>query len=186
VTSDSPVATPEQTALVAPCWGKLERDAANNFNGYYSTDGIIWTTMTWNPQKIQMPQDVYVGLALTSHNANAVCKAQFANIRLIGTVAPATWTNEAIGVTMPSNDPEPMYVAASSGTQRAVVYHDDPKAAQIDTWTRWSIDLTKFSDQGVNLTDVSDIRIGFGNKSGPPTSGSGLVYFDDICLYRAE
>jgi len=185
-TSDSSVATPEQNAIVAPYWVKLERDNANNFNGYYSSDGVTWQAMSWNPQNISMATDVYVGLALTSHNANAVCKAEFSNVKITGSATGATWTNETIGVDMPDNDPEPMYVAVSSGTQRAVVYHDDPKAAQIDTWTEWKIDLTKFSDQGVNLTDVSQIVIGFGNKSGPQTNGSGLVFFDDICLRRAE
>jgi hypothetical protein len=185
VTSDSPVATPEQTALTAPCWVKLERDGANNFNGYYSSDGLVWTAMTWNPQKIQMPQDVYVGLALTSHNANAVCKAQFASVRVAGTVAPAAWTNEAIGATMPSNDPEPMYVAVSSGARRAVVYHEDPRAAQLDTWIPWNINLSLCSDQGVDLTNVTDIGIGFGGPTGLSTGGSGLVYFDDIRLHRA-
>ncbi len=186
VTSDSSVATPEQTAMTAPCWVKLERDAANNFNGYYSSDGLTWTPMSWNPQNVSMVTDVYIGLALTSHNANAVCQAQFSNVKITGTVTPGTWTNEAIGVEMPSNDPEPMYVAVSSGARRAVVYHEDSRAAQIDTWTRWDIDLKKFSDQGVNLADVSQLVIGFGNQSGPQTSGSGLVFFDDIRLYRAE
>jgi len=183
--SDSSVATPEQNAILAPYWVKLERDNHDNFNGYYSSDGATWQAMSWNPQPISMPADVYVGLALTSHNANAVCKAQFSNVKITGSVTGATWTNEAIGVEMPGNDPEPMYVAANSGAQRAVVYHDDPKAAQIDTWTQWKIDLTKFSDQGVNLTDVSDISIGFGNESGPQTNGSGTVFFDDIRLERA-
>jgi hypothetical protein len=184
-TSDSPVATPEQNAIVAPYWVKLERDNAFNFYGYYSSDGVTWQAMSWNPQKIPMTTDVYVGLALTSHNANALCRAQFVNVRIVGSVTGATWTNAAIGADMPGNSAEPLYVAVSSGARRAVVYHDNPKASQIDTWGPWTIDLKQFSDQGVNLTDVSSLSIGFGNKSGPPTGGSGLVYFDDICLYRA-
>ncbi len=183
-TSDSSVATPEQNAVVAPYWVKLERDNANNFNGYYSSDGVTWQAMAWNPQNISMPADAYVGLALTSHKAGAVCKARFSDIKVTGSVTGATWTNEAIGVEMPSNDPASMYVAVNNGARRAVVYHSDPKATQIDTWTQWTIDLKGFSDQGVNLTDVSQIAIGFGNKDGPQTGRSGLVYFDDICLYR--
>ncbi len=187
VTSDSPVATPEQTAMTAPCWVKLERDSAGNFNGYYSADGVIWEAMAWNPQYVSMLQDVYIGLALTSHNANAVCTAQFSDVKTTGLVTGATWTNEAIGVDMPSNDPEPMYVAvANSGAPAAMVYHTDPKAAQTDVWTPWNIDLKEFSDQGVDLTDVNDISIGFGNKSDPQAGGSGLLYFDDIRLYRAQ
>jgi hypothetical protein len=186
VTSDSSVATPEQTATMAPCWLKLERDVDNNFNAYYSTDGVTWTAMSWNPQHVAMPTDVYIGLALTSHAAGVVCTAAFTGIKTTGTITPAAWTNETIGGAMPSNDPEPLYVAVSNGARRAVVYHDNPKAAQLDTWTEWRIDLTEFSAQGINLTDISDIHIGFGKPTGPQTGGAGLVFFDDLRLYRAE
>ena len=81
-----------------------------------------------------------------------------------------------------------MYVAiANSGGTPAMVYHDDPNATQIDEWTEWPIDLQKFAAQGVVLSNVNTISIGFGDKS-PDVSGqaggSGLVFFDDIRLYR--
>jgi hypothetical protein len=185
VTSDSSVATPEQNAIKAPYWVKMERDSADNFNGYYSSDGANWTPMSWNPQPITMPTTVYVGMALTSHNANAMCKAQFSNVRINGTVLAGDWTNEAIGVTMPSNDSERMYVAlANAGRPAVVVYHDDPRASQIDAWTQWSIDLKEFSGQGVDLTDVDSLSIGFGDKNSSKAGGAGKMFFDDICLYR--
>ena len=52
----------------------------------------------------------------------------------------------------------------------------------MDTWTEWTIDLQKFMDQGVNLTNVNTIAIGFGNKNNPQPGGSGLMFFDDIDL----
>ncbi len=180
LSSDSSVATPEQRAITAPYWVKLERDSANNFNGYYSVDGVNWTPMAWNPQNIIMPQNVYIGLALTSHNTNAICTAQFSDIRTTGAVTPAMWTHEAIGIDMPSNDPEQMYVVLNN---HAVVDHDDPSAALMNAWTRWDIDLKEFSDQGVDLTDVESIGIGFRSASKP--GGSGLMFFDDIRLYRS-
>lgn len=187
LSSDSSVATPEQRTITAPYWVKIERDNSNNFYGYYSSDGTNWQPMVWNPQNIVMPPNVYIGLALTSHNANEVCKAQFSNIRTTGSVTPATWTQEAIGADMPSNDPEPMFVGiANNNASTLVVYHDDPKAAQIDTWTRWDINLGDFSAHGVDLTNVDNITIGFGDINNPHTSGSGLVFFDDIRLYRDQ
>jgi hypothetical protein len=84
---------------------------------------------------------------------------------------------------MASNDPEPMYVALNGS---AVVYHDNPNATQIDTWTRWDIDLQAFADQGVNLTNVDTIAIGFGDKKNPQTGGSGTMYFDDIQIWTNE
>jgi hypothetical protein len=180
-TSDTPVATAEQMAITAPYWVKIERDAAGNFNGYYSSDGVSWQAMAWNPQRISMPSDVYIGIALTSHNPDEVGKAEFSNVQTTGTVTPTTWTQEAIGVPMASNDPEPMYVALNGN---AVVFNDNPNAALIDTWTQWNIDLQAFADQGVNLANVNTIAIGFGDKKNPQPGGSGTAYFDDIRLHR--
>jgi hypothetical protein len=180
-TSDTSIATPEQMSITTPYWIKIERDSSDNFNGYYSGDGINWQPMAWNPQYIPMPADVYIGLALTSHNANAICKAKFSDVKTTGSVTPATWTNSVIGTEMQSNDPEPMYIALNGS---AVVYHDNPDAAQIDTWTAWSIDLQEFANQGINLTDVDKITVGFGNKNNPQAGGSGKMLFDDIRLYR--
>jgi hypothetical protein len=180
-TSDTGVETPEQTAITAPYWVKLERDAAGNFNGYYSSDGVSWQTMTWNPQRISMPPNVYIGLALTSHNVGVTCTAEFSNVQTTGTVTPMIWTHEAIGAAMATNDAEPMYVALNGN---AVAVHDNPNAALIDTWTQWNIDLQAFADQGVNLSNVNTIAIGFGDKKNPQAGGSGTAYFDDIRLYR--
>jgi len=180
-TSDTGVETPEQTAITAPYWVKLERDAAGNFNGYYSSDGVSWQAMTWNPQRISMPTNVYIGLALTSHNPGVTCTAEFSNVQTTGTVTPMIWTHEAIGAAMATNDAEPMYVALNGN---AVVVHDNPNAALIDTWTQWNIDLQAFADQGVNLSNVNTIAIGFGDKKNPQAGGSGTAYFDDIRLYR--
>ncbi len=184
-TSDTSVATNKQKAINAPYWVKLERDAADKFKGYYSSNGTSWRAMAWNPQTISMNTDVYIGLALTSHDRYATCVAEFSDVKTTGTVSPPTWTDEAIGVTMVSNEPEPMYVAlANSGGTPAVVYNDNPNATQINTWTEWTIELTQFADQGVNLADVETISIGFGNRNNPQAGGSGKMYFDDIRLYR--
>jgi len=100
---------------------------------------------------------------------------------------PRDWTEEGVGVLSiwfrgnSANAAEPMYVALNGS---AVVTHDNPNAAQIDTWTQWTIDLQAFADQGVNLANVNTIAIGFGDKNNPLAGGSGMMYFDDIRLYR--
>jgi len=97
------------------------------------------------------------------------------------------WTKEGVGVLSlwfygdASNAAEPMYVALNGN---AVVTHDNPNAVQIDTWTEWPIDLQSFADQGVNLANVNTIAIGLGNKKNPVAGGSGVMYIDDIRLYR--
>jgi hypothetical protein len=183
--SDSDVATPQQRAITAPYWVKLERDSSDDFRGFYSSDGVDWQAMAWNPQNVEMRTVVYIGLALTSHNINAICEAQFSDVKTTGSVSPPTWAVDVIGTTMLSNDAEPMYVAVANNTGTpAVVYHDDPSAAQMNTWTEWNIDLKEFEDDGVNLADVNSVAIGLGDRDNPQAGGSGLMYFDDIRLYR--
>jgi len=96
-TSDTSVVTPAQTAITAPYWVKIERDIAGNFRGYYSANGTTWQAMSWNPQNITMSSNVYIGLAVTSHNAAATCEAGFSNVTITGTVGPQ-WTNQDIGI----------------------------------------------------------------------------------------
>ena len=183
VTSDSSIATDEQIAITAPYWVKLERDIVGNFKAYYSSNGTSWQAMAWNPQNISMGTKVYIGLALTAHNANATCEAQYSNVRMTGNVE-ALWVSQDIGIE--SNSPEPLYVAVSNaaGTP-AVVINDDVNASTTDTWTEWVIPLQAFADQGINLTNVDKIAIGLGTRGNMTIpGGSGKMYFDDIRLYR--
>ena len=101
------------------------------------------------------------------------------------------WTIEGVEVLSlwfygnASNAAERMYVAlANADGPTAVVYHDNPNATQVDTWTEWRIDLQRFADQGVNLANVNSITLGLGNRNNPVAGGSGMLYFDDIRLYR--
>jgi len=102
-------------------------------------------------------------------------------------VSPRDWTEE--GVTKLSlwfsgasaNSAERMFIALN-GT--AVVYHDEPAVTQIARWTKWVIPLQAFADQGVGLTNVNTVTIGFGTKNSPAAGGSGKMYFDDMRLIR--
>ena len=162
----------------------LERDIAGNFSVTHSADGATWKAVAGaTPQNIQMGSTVYIGLAVTAHNADAMCEAVFSNVTTTGNVS-GQWMHQDIGIA--SNATEPMYVAISSaaGTS-ATAAHDDPAAATIDTWTEWRIPLQALADQGMNLIDVDTIVIGLGSRAGATAAGgSGTMYFDDIRLYR--
>ena len=84
-----------------------------------------------------------------------------------------------------NNAAEPIYVAVSNiAGAPSVMAYDDASAAQKSIWTQWIVPLQAFADQGINLTDVDNIAIGLGSKSGIASSGgSGTMYFDDIRLY---
>ena len=184
-TSDSDVATAEQMAIIAPYWVKIERDVAGNFRASFSADGSTWRQMSWNPQSISMNSNVYVGLALTSHNNDETCEAKFSNVTITGTVGQQ-WANQDVGIA--SNDAEPMYVAVSNSAGiPAVVVNDDANASQTGTWTEWVIPLQAFADQGINLSNVDRIAIGLGTKGNTTIpGGSGKMFFDDIRLYRSS
>jgi hypothetical protein len=107
---------------------------------------------------------------------------------------PRDWTAESMAELSlwfygdSANDLESMYVAISNSTgQPAVVIHDNPNAAQIDSWTEWVIPLKSFADRGIDLTDVDRIAIGFGTRGNMTIPGGrGKMLFDDIRLYRLE
>jgi hypothetical protein len=171
-----------QSGFTAPYWVKLTRDVAGNFSASHSANGTTWQSLG-TAQNIPMGSNVYIGLALTSHDAALTCQAVFSNVTTTGTVS-GQWAHQDIGIL--SNDSEPLYIAVSnSAGNPAVVVHDDPAAAQIDTWTEWVIPLQVFADQGINLSNVDRIAIGLGTKGNMTVpGGSGKMFFDNIRLYR--
>ncbi|MFC1604451.1 LamG-like jellyroll fold domain-containing protein [Planctomycetota bacterium] len=170
----------DEAGITAPYWVKIERDMSGNFTGYSSPNGSTWTMVgTW--ENIPMVSNVYIGLAVTAHNASAACEAVFTNVTTTGSVGQQ-WANQDIGIA--SNDVEPLYVAVSNiaGTPAVVVY-DDPAAATIDTWTQWVIPLQVFADQGIVLTNVDRITIGLGTQGNMTIpGGSGKMYIDNVRL----
>jgi len=169
-------------AEAAPYWVKIDRTISGSFTASSSTNGTTWVTLG-TPQSIPMSANVYIGLALTSHNAALTCQAVFSNVTTTGSVT-GQWAHQDIGIA--SNDAEPLYVAVSNSTGTpAIVVHDDSAAATIDTWTEWVIPLQSFADQGIVLTDVDRIAIGLGTKGNMTVpGGSGKMYIDDIRLYN--
>jgi hypothetical protein len=173
-----------QAGITAPLWLKLERDEAGNFTATYSVEGTAWQSVqNAVPMNISMSSNVYIGLALTAYNSDAISQAVFSNVTITGSVSEQ-WEHQDIGIV--NNDLEPMYVAVTSRpTTTAVIYHDDPNAVRIDTWKEWIIPFQMFTEQGIDLTNVDRIAIGIGTRGNMTIPGGrGKMYFDDIRLYR--
>jgi len=168
--------------IAAPYWVKIERTLAGNFIAYSSANGSTWQ-MLGVAEPIQMGSNVYIGLAVTAHNASATCEGVFTNVTTTGSVGQQ-WANQDIGIA--SNDAEPLYVAVSnSAGAPAVVVHDDPAAAQINTWTQWVIPMQALADQGITLTNVDKIAIGLGTQGNMTIpGGAGKIFIDDIRLLK--
>jgi hypothetical protein len=173
-----------QTGVAAPYWVKLERSISGLFTVSHSANGTSWQPVAGAAvQTIPMATNVYIGLAVTAHNAALTCQAVFSNVTITGNVT-GQWADQDIGII--SNDAEPLYVAVSNSTGNpAIVVNDDPAAAQVSTWTEWVIPLSAFADQGINLANVDSIAIGLGTRGNMTVAGgSGKIFIDDIRLYR--
>jgi serine/threonine protein kinase/Tol biopolymer transport system component/tetratricopeptide (TPR) repeat protein len=86
--SDNRKATPEQNALRAPVWLRIERKG-DQFSAFYSSDGVAWTLMAWSPQSISVPASVYLGLAVTSHDNKRTVEARISHVATTGNVSPS-------------------------------------------------------------------------------------------------
>ncbi len=177
VTVGDTTAQDNDAGINAPVWVKLERSTGGMFTGSYSTDGTTWLPLGV-PELIPMALDVYIGLPLTSNDVTLTCQAEFSDVQITGAVTQQ-WTSQDVGIL--TNTPEPMYVALTDNTgATATVYHGDPDATQITTYTEWPIDLQAFADQGVNVAAVSKLAIGVGDPDNPQLDASGILYIDDI------
>jgi len=78
------------------------------------------------------------------------------------------------------NAADPLYVVLNGGIP---VLHEDPAAAQTGAWQPWDIPLQSFVDKGADVTNVTSIAVGTGNKTNPQAGGSGTMYFDDIGVH---
>lgn len=63
-------------------WIRLKR-AGNTFTGFYSADGLTWRTYT--TFTLELPENIYLGLAVTSHDTNKSTIAIFRDISLLKT-----------------------------------------------------------------------------------------------------
>ncbi len=86
------------TPFTGAVWLKLVRQG-QIFNGYYSSDGVNWTSL--GSYTVGMPTTALVGLAVTSHSTTASSTATFANVSLSAAAAPTPlptgWSNVDIG-----------------------------------------------------------------------------------------
>jgi parallel beta-helix repeat protein len=173
-----------------PCWVKIVREG-NQFTGYQSTDGITWIRVRGteagappNPQTINMPHLVYLGLALSSHAADVVTTATFSGVQTTGAVT-GLWQVADIGVDHPGNSPDDLYVVVDDGDGKtAMVVNPNPAAVNAKAWTEWKIPLNSLA--GVDLSRVRRMTIGVGGRESMISPGAGRISIDDIRLSASE
>jgi regulation of enolase protein 1 (concanavalin A-like superfamily) len=102
----------------APGWVKLER-RGNSLSAYSSVDGVRWTFV--GSDNVNLPETVYVGLAVTSHNVNAAATAVFDQVTVVaasGLQAPSQ-PEEPESAPAPSPSPSPRYLSFTPSSDHA-------------------------------------------------------------------
>ncbi|HET9330913.1 MAG TPA: PQQ-dependent sugar dehydrogenase, partial [Steroidobacteraceae bacterium] len=82
--------------VAAPYWVRLVR-AGSTFSGFASPDGTTWTAL--GQTTIGMGSQIYVGLAVSSHQNGTLSTAVFDNVLVVGQVG-LTVTPRVAGVTL--------------------------------------------------------------------------------------
>ncbi len=162
-----------------PHWVRLTR-TGNIFTAQQSADGVTWVDITVSPAlEITMAGNVYIGLAVTSHDTAISTAAEFSNLATTGNVTGA-WQTAEIGAAQPTgNSAEPMYVRIEDSTGgSATVASADQAITARATWQEWAIPYSDLA--GVNLGRVQTMVIGVGSRTSPTAGGTGIVYVDDI------
>jgi regulation of enolase protein 1 (concanavalin A-like superfamily) len=79
----------------APQWVKLAR-AGNVITASSSSDGVTWTTV--GSDTIQVPATIFVGLAVTSHDATTTATGTLDNVAVTQAAGlPSGWTGRDVG-----------------------------------------------------------------------------------------
>ena len=173
----------QEATLAVPVWVRVDVTSGGLVRAFHSSDGSNWTQIG-GIQVIGIIGARYAGLAVTGSDPGAAATATFTNVTFPNSSVAPNWSNQDIGIS--SNAAEPMYVVLTDGNGTSgVVVNDDPNATITIEWTRWSLALREFADQGVNLASIQRVDLGIGDKDNPQPGGSGQVFFDDIRLYRS-
>jgi len=173
-----------QGGLSAPHWVRLTR-TGNTFKAEQSADGVSWQPVVdtaSNTHETIMVSSVYIGVALTSHDAALVNAAEFSGVQTSGSVS-GQWQVAEVGGVHPSNGPADVYVALEDtlGRTAAVQYTG---GSNVNEWTRWKIPLADFA--GVSTGAVRKMYVGVGNRTVPIADGSGAILVDDIHVVKPE
>ncbi|MFA5292154.1 MAG: LamG domain-containing protein [Phycisphaerae bacterium] len=176
----------------------------DNFDGYYPTGGSThpWITDAW---KVAGGASIstatlfsdgetatldYNAMQINYNNGSSPWYSEV-NYPLPTTGDKRNWIRGGVallGISLhgePTNQVERLYVTVKDFNNHSVTvnYPDSNGVVQQlnEYWSWWLIDVKKFSDGGVYLGKVKNLKIGLGDKVSP--GGSGILYVDNISLY---
>ena len=110
----------------APAWVRLKR-TGYKFEAFRSTDGVTWTSV--GAQSVPMADTVYVGLAVTSHDATATTTAVMDQFKITST---ALTTNQPPAVTLTSPASGTSFAAPASVTLSASASDPEGRLSRVE------------------------------------------------------
>ena len=165
-------------------WLRLTR-AGQELIAEHSTDGANWSSITGgSTAAIPMMGRIYIGLIVTTDTGQTrATSAEFSDVAFMGNVT-GEWQTVGVGIAqVPGNSIEPLYVAVEDRTgQVATATHPDLFIVGRTGWHQWLIPCSTFG--GVDMTSISQITIGVGDRDHPTAGGAGTVYIDDLAIGR--
>jgi len=170
--TDGDSASLDSASTVAPpYWVKIVR-GDGVLTGYVSGDGKTWSSLGTMGDTLTDP--VYIGFAVTSHEAGVDRTFEFDNISTTGAVS-GDWQGVVINSPL-HNSPQNFYVTLQDNSKSATVNRADVVTAA--DWTEVRIPLADFA--GVNPAKVKRLYVGVGDPDNPTPGDTGRIFIDDI------
>lgn len=156
-------------------------EVAGSMRYEYDNDGSVKTPCDWPNEE---PKEKY-----SVANANVVDLPSGIGSDWSGVGGKALWLQFYGMANNDANEPMWIKLGDQSGGSGTVIYgqsiYGDEDAGDLreESWHDWIIDLTAF---GVDLTQIKDISVGFGQAGATEPGGSGVVYFRSLRFYVSQ
>ena len=128
-----------QGSYVYPIWLKLTR-SGSTFTGYKSTNGTSWTQI--GTANITMSNQVYIGMAVTSHNNGVLSTAVFDNVQANGLGSQALTVNAGSDRSGPSKQAMTLTGAVSNAVSTQWTQVTGPSTLLISSPTSLTSSVT--------------------------------------------
>lgn len=140
-------------SVATPCWLRLVR-SGSTFTAYTSPDNVTWTQFG-SSQTLTMTGNVYVGIAVTSHNTAQLSAATFANVSVTSTSIPAVPTLTATPASSTQINLSWTNVASENG-------YEIDRSSDGTVWTALTTtaaDVTTYNDNGLTANTMYYYRV---------------------------
>ena len=126
--------------VTLPYWVKLVR-SGSTFSGYASLDGVNWLQIGTS-QTINMAQNVYIGLAVSSDTNAELATATFDNVSTSSAAAPAPAITNVSATTGTIGSQVVITGTGFGASQGSSVVYLNDALVTVDSWSATSITIT--------------------------------------------